>query len=115
MTLEPHDLNCTGPFIWGFFSIVNTAVLHNVWLLMKPWIQRNWACGWQAVNCTWIFSYLEVSAPDPALFKGQLYIHSYTHKHTCTHTHTYMHKAIPSHMVVVRIKLYSSLRRMPFP
>ena len=27
------DLNCKGPFIRGFFSVVNLAVLHDPWLV----------------------------------------------------------------------------------
>lgn len=80
MTLEPHDLNCTGPFIWGFFSIVNTAVLPyprlvesmDLELLLQD--KKELQIWSTTINYTQIFDWVEGRRPNPVLFRCQLYI-----------------------------------------
>lgn len=71
--LNNTSLNCVGPLTLGFFSIVNTVVLHNPWLVQsmdtEPQI-------WRA-NCKLYSDFglcREAGSLTPALFKGQLYI-----------------------------------------
>ena len=76
-------LNCMGPHTCGFFSVVNTIVLHDRQLVessdVEPLTQRSCCmeklCIWSAdYNLQADFRICRGSAPlTPALFKGQLY------------------------------------------
>ena len=43
LTLNNTDLNCLGPFIHEFFSVVNTAVLHDLRLVKS--VDVKWQNG----------------------------------------------------------------------
>ena len=79
LTREQHGLNCKGPLLGGFSSVVNTPVLHD------PWLGRICGCGTEdtAELCIrmadyklhTVFQLCGASAPLTfALFKGQLYM-----------------------------------------
>ena len=74
--LNNMGLNCMGPLIYGFFSIVNTTGLHIPWSVesvdAELQICRNYVYRGPAINYTWIFNSQEGRCPKPpALFKGQ--------------------------------------------
>ena len=60
-------LNCMGPLIHEFFSVVNTAVLYNPWLV-ESGMQR---AGYKL--CSDFQLPGELAPLIPKLFKGQLY------------------------------------------
>ena len=72
-----------GPLIYGFFSTVNTTVLHNPQLVdsadsEEPWIPKNHGYRGLTLRYRQIFGYKGGFAPlTTMLFKGQLYTHSY--------------------------------------
>lgn len=65
LIFEQHNmgLNCAGSPRHGFFSIANTSVPHNPWLVessdAEQWIQRNHRERGPTVSYTWIFNYVE--------------------------------------------------------
>ena len=57
-------LNCMDPLIRGYFSIVNTTVLHgDPWLVdstdAEPQIQRNCVYRGLTMSYTWILDYVD--------------------------------------------------------
>ena len=70
-------LNCKSPFIHGFFSVVNSMLLHDLQLVESaaavPWIQRNCEYGGPAISCM-DFTLWGGGVPlTLELFMGQLY------------------------------------------
>ena len=65
--LNSAGLNCMGPLTCGFFSLVNTVVLCDLWLVestdVEPQILRNCIYGGPTINYTQIFQLCRGSAP----------------------------------------------------
>ena len=69
--LNNMGLNCAGPLIHGFFSIVNTTVLHE----LNPQMQ-NLGYGHWTVNLYSDFPLLGVGTPNPCVVQGST-VHLY--------------------------------------
>ena len=66
-------LNCMGPFIARFFSIVNTTVLHHQWLVES--LNAEEPQKWRpTISYRGIFHLQRVGTLTPTLFKKQLYL-----------------------------------------
>ena len=94
-------ITCRDPFILGFFSIVDTTVLHDLWLVESKVlgtrvtrdIEPHILC--QVIDRSAVVS--KLVPQTPMLLKGQLYIciyiYIYIHTHcmyiifVCIHTH----------------------------
>ena len=49
------SLKCKDPLILGYFSIVNTTVLHDlVYGWLNPWLLRNHGYRQPTITCMWI-------------------------------------------------------------
>ena len=74
LTLEQSGLNCVGWLICRFFSIVNTAVLQDPWLVessdVKPWILKNWGFGVTINYTRKCLPHRGSAPPNPCVVQG---------------------------------------------
>ena len=99
LTLEQHGFElcrCTYTWIFFFHQILQYYSIHG-WLNLKMWnLEREEPKIRRADYKLYTdFQLYGVKAPNPILFKGQLYmyVYIYTHTHICIHIciHTYMY------------------------
>ena len=65
-------LKCLGSLIPRFFSVVDTRVLHDLWLVESKDAEEPWKAGYKLYSN---FQLCRGLTPlTPMLFKGQLYI-----------------------------------------
>ena len=69
--LNNVDLNCMGPLICRYFSVLNTTVLHNLRLI--EFVSRGHTINY-TISYTWFSTTRRVCVPSPSLFEGQLYL-----------------------------------------
>ena len=91
-------LNCAGAFIHGFFffhQILQYYSIHS-WLNLKMWnLEREEPKIRRADYKLYTdFQLYGVKAPNPILFKGQLYMYVYIYIYTHTYIYTYMYTYI---------------------
>ena len=68
-------LNYKGPLVCKLFSIANTVVLHNLWLVESMDTaeladMENFGCGGPILSFTRIFDYTKVGTPNTCIVQG---------------------------------------------
>ena len=77
--LNNMGLKCKGPLIHGFFSIVNTTLLHDPWLVefldVEPQIWRDLVYRRQTIHYTHIFGCPKGQCPYPNVVQGSTVVY----------------------------------------